>query len=723
MAKESKEKKKWGLIAGFKDPVKRPRFIMWTGVALIGICAFLVVGFIGSSTYWFCGSFCHSVQGDAVAAYDNGAHNKVSCLTCHEPVNGDPLSFTYRKVEAGVIGVYELATTTYALPLNATSHLALNQSAFSGFSDDHCTQCHTLENRKITPSEGIIINHDTHTDREIHCTACHNRVAHPEDEIEIMTVNPVTGDRAAYHADFMTMTACFRCHTLTDESPSGAEFKAPGTCSACHPADFDLKPANHDGSDFYPKGHADLAMMEVDHYSGRPAEDIIRPVAHGEPYESAVEGAEGEAEGEEAEGEGEEAEHEAEEEGGHGEVLELVPVQDVDYCQTCHIENQFCLGCHGMEMPHSEEFETKTHPETAATMIDKCEFCHQQSATYFCDSCHHGTKVDWTFDPAAPWQNQHAKTVVEKGVAGCLGACHEQQFCVDCHTALQPLPTSHTAADWLHGGLTVTSYPDTPAVPSAAHALSAQKSIDSCDVCHGPGGISAAFCANCHGIEMPHPDQFKTNHVSGASTPQVCANCHKAAELCSDCHHKGAVNGTPWQRQHPVTVAADGANPCFEKCHQDKQFCVACHTTLNAVPTSHTVGDWTHRATDAGAAHQVAYKAATDSCDYCHGDGGVAAAFCQNCHQLGMPHADAYDTAGHQADLTTNAVPRAVCLNCHAQPMCDSCHHPKSVAEEQWVFYHPNAVASDGAQSCFDCHEPTFCSFCHVNKAADLRRQ
>ncbi len=194
MAKESKEKKKGGLIAGFKDPVKRPRFIMWTGVALIGICAFLVVGFIGSSTYWFCGSFCHSVQGDAVAAYDNGAHNKVSCLTCHEPVNGDPLSFTYRKVEAGVIGVYELATTTYALPLNATSHLALNQSAFSGFSDDHCTQCHTLENREITPSEGIIINHDAHTDREIHCTACHNRVAHPEDEIEIATVNPKTGE-------------------------------------------------------------------------------------------------------------------------------------------------------------------------------------------------------------------------------------------------------------------------------------------------------------------------------------------------------------------------------------------------------------------------------------------------------------------------------------------------------------------------------------------------
>jgi len=466
MAKDPKEKKK-GLLAGFKDPGKRPRYIIWAGVALIGFCAFILVGFAGSSTDWFCGTLCHSVQGDAVAAYDNGSHNKVNCLTCHEPVNGDPISFAYRKVEAGVIGAYELATTTYALPLNATSHLALNRSKFAGMSDDHCTQCHTLENRKITPSDGIIINHNAHTDRDIHCTACHNRVAHPEGDIEIMTVNPVTGDRAAYHADFMSMTACFRCHTLTDESPSGAEFKAPGTCSACHTADFDLKPANHDEAGFYPAGHADLAMMEVDHASGRPAEDIIRPVAHGEPYESAVSHFDEEW-ATEGEGDEEEGGHE---EGGHEEdpeVLAVVPVQDVDYCSTCHIENTFCLGCHGMEMPHSEEFETKTHPETAATMIDKCEFCHQQSTTYFCDNCHHGTKVDWTFDAATPWQNQHAKTVVEKGVAGCLGTCHEQQFCVDCHTALKPVPTSHAAADWLHAGLTVTSYPDGHAVASAS---------------------------------------------------------------------------------------------------------------------------------------------------------------------------------------------------------------------------------------------------------------
>jgi hypothetical protein len=692
-------------LAGFKDPVRRPRYIIWTGVVLLSVAAFIIFAFGVSSTYWFCGTFCHSIQGDAVAAYDNGTHSTVSCLTCHEPVNGDPLIFTYRKAYAGADGIIDLITDGYDTPLNAFNHTALNRDKTSGMSDDHCTQCHNLENRTITPSEGIIINHSAHTEKEIQCTACHNRVAHPEDGLELIAKNPDTGEPSAKHADFMTMTACFRCHTLVAESPSGAEFKAPGTCSACHPADFDLKPANHDGADFYPKGHADLAMMEVDHVTGRPAENIIRPIM----MEERREAAESEEATESHEGEGE-----AEEEHHDPAVLPVVKVQDVDYCATCHVKDTFCNGCHGMEMPHPEEFKTKSHPQVAATAIDKCEFCHQQSTTFFCSSCHHGTKVDWTFDPATPWQNQHAKTVVEKGVAGCLGACHEQQFCVDCHTTLKPLPTSHKAGDWLHGGLTVTKFPDTHAVPTAAHAISAGKSIDSCDVCHGPGGISAAFCANCHQIEMPHPATFKTNHVSGRNTPAICANCHQQKELCSDCHHKGAVNGTPWQKQHPATVATDGAKPCFEKCHQDKQFCVDCHTTLKAVPTSHTVGDWTRRvAADQPAKHQVAYKAATDSCDYCHGDGGVQAAFCQGCHKLEMPHAGGFKDA-HKADFAASKYTKDVCMNCHAQYFCDACHHPGSVADQPWRTYHPSLVKKDGAKPCFECHEETFCSYCHV---------
>lgn len=691
-----------GLVNGFKNPVSRPRFLIWTVVAVIAVFA-VVIGALGAtSSYWFCGGFCHSIQLDAVMAYDNGSHNMVACVSCHLPVNGDPVTFLYHKAEAGIIGAYQLATKTYAVPLNATSHLALHKVHMN---DKQCTQCHNLANREITPSKGIIINHDAHTKKEILCTACHNRVAHPEADVDLVTKNPVTGVRAAYHADFLTMTACFRCHTLTDQSPSGAEFKAPGACATCHPADFELKPANHNAEGFYPKGHAELAMLEVDHATGRPAKDIIRPIAHGEPY--VTEETTGQAEGAEH---SDAAEHEDE------DVMPLVPVQNVNYCGTCHVVNTFCMDCHGMEMPHPEEFKTKSHPEAYKTQADKCDMCHNIKKTNyeFCDSCHHGSKVGWTYDPKVAWQTQHAKAVTENGVTPCLGACHEQSFCVGCHTKLKPVPTSHKAGDWLHKGLTVTNYPDTKATATAAHALSAQKSIDACDVCHGPGGLKAKFCAGCHKTEIPHPDTFKTNHVSGRNTRAVCSNCHRQKELCSDCHHQGAKNGVPWQKQHPQTVASAGAGGCFQKCHENKQFCVDCHSKLKALPASHKAKDWTKRvAIDQPAKHQVAYKAQTDSCDYCHGEGGVKAQFCQSCHKLEMPHAAGFDTQ-HKADFQAKKYEKAVCMNCHVQYFCDKCHHPAAVATQPWRTYHPGIVKKEGATACFKCHEETFCSYCHV---------
>ncbi|MDO9556575.1 MAG: hypothetical protein Q7J82_03205, partial [Coriobacteriia bacterium] len=419
-------------LAGFKDPVRRPRYLMWTGAVVLFLAAFIVAAIGGTSTYGFCAELCHSVQDDAINTYDMSSHNMVSCISCHEPPNANPAVFIYYKATAGIVGAYQLYTKTNETPLNAESKLALSKVHMGSI---QCTQCHNMETRTVTPSKGIIIDHAAHEENEIQCTACHNRVAHNEQSYEMVNKNPKTGVISDKHADFMSMTACFRCHTLTSESPSGAEYKAPGRCSACHPSDFNLKPANHNVADFYPKGHAELAMAPIDHSTGKP-------VLGGEAHEAEVEGEEAVEE-----------EHAEEEHSGESHYLELASVESIDYCATCHMVDMFCMDCHGMEMPHPAEFKTKTHPALAATKADKCDLCHQTTATnfLFCNDCHHGSKVGWDYDPTVEWQTQHAKTVVDKGVSICLGACHEQAFCVDCHTKLQPLPTSHTAADWLHG--------------------------------------------------------------------------------------------------------------------------------------------------------------------------------------------------------------------------------------------------------------------------------
>ncbi|MDO8949566.1 MAG: NapC/NirT family cytochrome c [Actinomycetota bacterium] len=692
-------------LAGFKDPVRRPRFIIWTGVVLLGLAAFIVFAYGASSTYWFCNEGCHSVQDDAMNTYRAGTHSTVSCLSCHEPVNADPLTFTYYKVKAGVIGAYQLYTKTNETPLNPESKLALNELHMGS---KQCTQCHNMENRVVTPSKGIIIDHAVHEENEIHCTVCHNRVAHPEKNYEMINKNPKTGEIAEKHADFMSMTACFRCHTLTNEAPKDGK-KAPGKCSACHPADFKLKPSNHNGADFYPKGHAKLATARIDRSTGKPTFEKLTGEAEAAASEESTEV------GANLEG----ADDQPAAYSGSTKTKHIFPiseVQSINYCGTCHVIDKFCMDCHGMEMPHPEEFKTKSHPELAKTKAAKCDLCHNTKKTnsQFCNECHHGTASNWKYDPKIKWGTQHAKAVSTNGVKGCLGKCHEQKFCVDCHVKLKPLPASHKDAKWLRDKLTVTKYPGTPAAPSGKHTLAATKAIDSCDVCHGPGGTNAKFCKACHGTEMPHPDTFKKNHVSGRKTPAMCANCHTFKELCSDCHHVGAKNGVAWQKQHPVPVASGGTAQCFEKCHEDKTFCVNCHVKLKAVPASHKVTDWTRNlALGKAAKHSAAYSAQKDSCDYCHGVGGVEAKFCKACHKIAMPHPGDYKDT-HKADFAAKKVTKPVCMNCHNQFMCDSCHHTGASATQEWRTFHPAIVKKNGAEPCFKCHKPTFCSYCHV---------
>ena len=681
-------------LAGFKDPVRRPRYIIWTGVAVLVLAAVMIVALGVTSTYWFCANGCHKVQDDTIIAYNHSTHSKIGCMSCHMPVGASPVVFILHKAEA--LGeLYQTVTNKYELPLNGEDEVALKV-----IKTEQCTQCHNLKNRVVTPSAGIRIDHDVHLEKSITCTLCHNRIAHRED-FELTKKDPKTGANRK-HPDFMKMTACFRCHGLEEGSP------APGTCSACHPADFELKPPSHKAADFFPKGHADLAKEMKKEVEEALKETGRQPVTG----ESKTESLKVES-GKKAETIGE----------------KLAPVNTVFYCGTCH-KDEFCSKCHGTEMPHSAEFkEPKSkddpagHPALSKTIADKCVMCHDKNEkSHFCDDCHHGKKVGTTFDPKTPWTQQHPKAVASGGIAKCL-ACHEKTFCVACHTKNKVLPASHKAADWIRGAAkTVTAYGQTPAKFSAKHPAAATASIESCEICHGDGGANAAFCKSCHKYEMPHKQEFKQFHAdTGRKDPAGCRNCHSFNELCSNCHHTGSSLTVPWVRVHGGQVGKIGAAGCVEKCHK-KTDCVACHTKLKAKPASHAAKNFV-RDYAGSAAHTALFKSNGDSCTYCHqGDAATlpTSAFCKACHKLDMPHA--IDSGSnqkfvHKDGFQKKQFAKATCLNCHAQQFCDNCHHKGAVTTAPWLRYHPNIVKANGAQACFECHQETFCSNCHVNLA------
>ncbi len=115
---------------------------------------------------------------------------------------------------------------------------------------------------------------------------------------------------------------------------------------------------------------------------------------------------------------------------------------------------------------------------------------------------------------------------------------------------------------------------------------------DSCYACH-----AEEACTICHGVKMPHPENWVAGPVNGTSYPgharegfaqrELCARCHFASgtpfvadDASCACHglfgrqHGGAA----WVKEHGLQ--ATGAKPgefsaCFD-CHSNG-FCSACH--------------------------------------------------------------------------------------------------------------------------------------------------
>lgn len=381
-------------FSGFVDPVRRPRFIIWACVIILIIAGVMIPVLGITSTRWFCANGCHKVQDDTILAYQHSSHSEISCMACHMPVSANPVVFLLHKAEA--LGeLYMTVTNKYDLPLNAESEVSLTMNA------TQCTQCHDESKRKVTPSKGIKIDHAIHAEKQVACTICHNRIAHRED-FALSLKDPSTGNQNRKHADFMKMTACFRCHTQGD-----ATTRPTGACVACHTPGFVLKPQSHLAPDFFPKGHASLAAAEETRVLAAGGTSWLSGTDAG--YTTPFAGEAGSK--------------------GVGIGPELPKVDAINYCSTCHAR-KFCTDCHGLPMPHPADFK-KGHSKLGKASPQLCVKCHGNAKT-FCTACHHGSALGWNYEAAVPWRKQHPAAVKSVGASVCF-QCHTPTYCADCH--------------------------------------------------------------------------------------------------------------------------------------------------------------------------------------------------------------------------------------------------------------------------------------------------
>lgn len=416
------------------------------------------------------------------------------------------------------------------------------------------------------------------------------------------------------------------------------------------------------------------------------------------------------------------------------------------------VTNERCLNCHAAEMPWVMQdlqppvFDEEGKPIRVAR--EELQFLgalagHDLHLTLeqplACTDCHAGVAhgPSEQVDRAAAWHNTCLECHTEENVAM---AVRNTISCSACHVDLPSVaPDTHKDSGFrvAHGKQAVQEpqscqlchlNPGIMTVESgqSAHAqqmtLAAGETREPWIPLMEPGSLRVPpgmqdDCASCHGITMPHPDDWLRDHTNGyAENPALCATCHGA----QGAGFANNVLGDP--RTLPT----------------EDPLCITCH----AQPMPHPA-DWLT------GGHQAAAQAQPLTCEQCHSPSNPAnpdaehasPLYCAECHLSTFVHPDGFFAKHGKAALSGDVVGEN-CFTCHivegvkkglaaltgrSATTCAECHTDgfASGVEQQW---HPSdwirdhgsvALNASGAisQNCASCHKPEFnsCAECHTD--------
>jgi nitrate/TMAO reductase-like tetraheme cytochrome c subunit len=249
-------------------------------------------------------------------------------------------------------------------------------------------------------------------------------------------------------------------------------------------------------------------------------------------------------------------------------------------CTQCHaIEKRRVTPSAGIVIDHAKH-------EAAGV---GCAVCHNRVA-------HPEGAITLEVDGNAPKQDFMRMTACYR--CHSLGESWASEYraageCAVCHPAGFDLtPPSHDAAEWYTergesaGHATAfkaaAERAGTEARRVSLGGLPPVGAVNECYTCH-----LGAFCTDCHGTQIPHPEGFGAAHSQQFSSADAagCGKCHNKTGApandrysCTLCHHPGFDPASgPWRMRHDDVIAG-GANPldsCYG-CH-DETYCSSCH--------------------------------------------------------------------------------------------------------------------------------------------------
>lgn len=204
------------------------------------------------------------------------------------------------------------------------------------------------------------------------------------------------------------------------------------------------------------------------------------------------------------------------------------------YARTPHTEYKNmkiaeCGDCHkeSKVVPNHDSDFLKDHRLLAVKGGSNCIECHEQS---FCLDCHTGGGIEPDLKKSVSSRGEYMPKTHRSNFVSIHSIkaidnpqncyrCHENRFCESCHTK-QPNKNAMKIKSHLPSGAGQSF------MWNSEHGAEARRNLQSCQSCHPDGNV----CMPCHsaksGIKIsPHPKNFKGDKIKSRSE-KSCQVCH-----------------------------------------------------------------------------------------------------------------------------------------------------------------------------------------------------
>jgi hypothetical protein len=245
-------------------------------------------------------------------------------------------------------------------------------------------------------------------------------------------------------------------------------------------------------------------------------------------------------------------------------------------CDTCHLvgaeaivpDKKVCLDCHDEAMAKEAKLPgTRTHgpvwalnhrSEAKGNAID-CAACHEQD---YCLECHKSGFADEQGAFGNNMINVHRSDfhithpIAARTDPQLCSSCHEPSFCRDCHDEFR-FRTGRASGPSHRRAFDLNPATDDPAVFNQIHQ-----------------GVVATDCDVCHVNSTP-PDLHTWSVGHGREARKslaTCQTCHPEGDICINCHSARAgagqfnPHGSDWNDRKGRLERASNGKTC-RKCH------------------------------------------------------------------------------------------------------------------------------------------------------------